>query len=214
LARGKVHALRIVIFGATGGTGREVARQALTAGHDVTAFVRRQPTGLAEENQRLRIVVGDFGEQAVVDRAVHGQDVVISALGSNQKGAVTVCTDGMRAVLAAMQREGVRRLLAVSAHGAAESHDRSLYVLAVWAALAAKMRDKEAMEELIRASDTDWTIVRPPALTDGRKTDAYRAGLDIKIGITSKISRADLAAFLLAAAADGAFVHATPRVAL
>jgi putative NADH-flavin reductase len=149
-----------------------------------------------------------------VDRAVDSQDVVISALGSNRKGVVTVCANGMRTILPAMQRAGVRRLLAVSAHGAAESHDRSLYVLAVWAFLAAKMRDKEAMEKLIRASDTDWTIVRPPALTNGRKTETYRAGLDIKIRITSRIARTDLAAFLLGAAEDGTFVHATPRIAL
>jgi putative NADH-flavin reductase len=206
--------LRIVIFGATGGTGREMVRQALAIGHDVTAFVRRHPTDLAEDNQRLRIVVGNFGKQELVDRAVEGQDAVISALGSNLKEVVTVCTDGMRAILPAMQRAGVRRLLAVSAHGAAESHDRSLYVLAVWAFLAAKMRDKEAMEQLVRASDTDWTIVRPPALTNGRKTETYHASVDIKIRITSRISRADLAAFLLGAAEDGTFVHETPRIAL
>lgn len=206
--------MRIVVFGATGGTGREVVRQASAAGHDVTAFVRRQPADLAADNQRLRIVLGDFGKQEDVDRAVDGQDAVISALGTNQKGPVSVCTDGMRAILAAMQRASVRRLLAVSAHGAAESHDRSLYVLALWAMLAAKMRDKETMEQLIRASDTDWTIVRPPALTNGRQAGGYRCGPDLKIGITSRISRADLAAFLLKAAMDGTFVHATPKIAV
>jgi uncharacterized protein YbjT (DUF2867 family) len=100
--------------------------------------------------------------------------VVISALGSQERGKVTICADGMRAILEGMQRAGVQRLLAVSAHGAAETHDWSLYALAVWAKIAAKMRDMEAMEELIRASDTDWTIVRPPRLTDGPNTVIFR----------------------------------------
>ena len=205
--------MRIVVFGATGGSGREVVRQALAAGHQVTAFVRRTPAGLPVHDPGLQVVLGHMSDQDLVDLAVQGQDAVISALGTNQAGPVTVCADGMRAILTAMERAGVRRLVAVSAHGAAESHDCSLYVLAVWAALTPKMRDKEAMEALIRASGVDWTIARPAALTNGRPTKTYRAGSDLKVAITSSISRADLAAFLLAEASDGAFVHGMPRIA-
>jgi putative NADH-flavin reductase len=205
-------ALHILIFGATGGTGRELVRQALEGGHDATAFVRRQTINLPMD-QRLHFAIGSFEDRETLDRALQGQDVVISALGSDQKGPTTVCTDAMRAILAAMQRQGVRRLLAVSAHGAAESRDTSLYTLAVWAKVGKKIRDMEGMEELIRVSDTDWTIARPPHLINGRHTTKYRVGLDVKIRLTSKISRADLASFLLSAAADGTFIHATPRVA-
>ena len=112
-----------------------------------------------------------------------------------------------------MMSQGVRRLLAVSAHGAADSHDHSLYVLAVWAMLAPKMRDKEGMEALIRAVGLDWTIVRPPALTNGPHTGTYRAGTDLKVRLTSKVSRADLADFLLREAAAGAFIRQAPRIA-
>ena len=157
--------------------------------------------------------MGEFGQQDIVARVVAGQDAVISALGTNDKGPVTVCTDGVRTVLAAMKTQEVRRLVVVSAHGAAESRDRSLYALAVWAALKNKMRDKESMEALIRASDVDWTIVRPPALTNGRSTGAYRTGTDLKIRITSRISRADLADFLIKEAASTADVGKTPRIA-
>jgi len=204
--------VRIAIFGATGRTGRHVVEQALAAGHDVSALVRR-PDGLTLDDDRLRLVVGSFDQQDAVERVVDGQDVVISALGTDQKGFVTVCTDGVRSILAAMDRSSVRRLVVVSAHGAAESRDRSLYSLAVWAFLANKMRDKEHMEELIRASDVDSTIVRPPALSDGPRTGTYRTDPDLRIRLTSKISRADLADFLLREATAPAFVGRTPRLA-
>ncbi len=205
--------MRIAVFGASGGTGREVVHQALAAGHDVTAMIRNAGTALLEANPHLHIVVGDFSRQEIVQQVVSGQDAVISALGTNEKGPVTVCTDGVQAILAAMKSEGVRRIAVVSAHGAAESHDHSLYVLAVWAFMKNKMRDKESMEALIRAADVDWTIVRPPALTDGPKTATYRTGTDLKIRITSRISRADLADFLIKEATRTAHVDEMPRIA-
>lgn len=205
--------MRIAVFGATGGTGREVVRQALDAGHEVTVMVRKAGIVFSEGNPHLHVVVGGLDRQDVVAQVVANQDAVISALGTNDKGPVTVCTDGVRAILAAMNTEVVRRLVVVSAHGAAESRDRSLYVLAVWAALKNKMRDKESMEALIRASDVDWTIVRPPALTNGPRTASYRTGTDLKIRIASRISRADLADFLIKEAVSTANVGETPKIA-
>ena len=111
-----------------------------------------------------------------------------------------------------MSRMGVRRLVVVSAHGAADSHDHSLYSLALWATLADKMRDKEAMEDLIRASDLDWTIVRPPALKDRPRTGSYRTGTEVKIRLTSWISQADLADFLLREATAPAYLREAPRI--
>jgi uncharacterized protein YbjT (DUF2867 family) len=119
----------------------------------------------------------------------------------------------MRSILGAMSSSGVQRLVAVSAHGAAETHDRSLYSLALWASLADKMRDKEAMERLIRASDVDWTIVRPPALKDKPHTGSYRTGTELKIRLTSAIGRADLADFLVREATTPSYVHQFPRIA-
>lgn len=204
--------MRIAVFGATGATGLEVVEQALDGGHEVTVLVRGSATRIPSR-PGLHVVAGSVDQQDVVDRVVEGQDAVISALGTNQKGPVTVCTDGIRAILSAMGRRGVRRLVVVSAHGAAESHDNSLYATAVWLGVANKMRDKEAMEALIRASDVDWTIVRPPALSNGPRTKAYRTGTDLKIRITSKISRRDLANFLVQEAVNGRFLHQMPKVA-
>lgn len=202
--------VKVAVFGGTGGTGREVIDQALSAGHEVSALVR-QP-GRLPLYDRMRLVVGTVGQQAAVAEVVQGQDVVISALGPAQKGPVTVCTDGVRAILAAMHTAQVRRLVVVSAHGAAETHDRSLYSLALWMSVAGKMRDKEDMERLIRASDVQWTIVRAPALSNRGHTGTYRTGTDLKIGLTSKISRTDLADFLLREATTPAFSGQAPRI--
>lgn len=187
--------MRIAVFGATGATGREVVAQALQAGHEVSALARRSG-GLAVHD-RLRVVVGELDQPDVVAEVVAGVDAVISALGTNEKGPVTVCSDGVRSMLGAMSVHRVRRLVVISAHGAAESRDHSLYVLAVWASVAHKMRDKEGMEELIHAADVDATIVRPPALSTGPYTGTYRTGPDLDIWLTSKVSRADLADYLL-----------------
>ena len=154
----------LVVFGASGRTGRAVVEQALRAGHQVTGVVRRAGALGSVPGLRL-IVMADFTRQEGVDDAVRGQDVVISSLGSSS-GPTSVCTDDIRAILAAMSRTGTRRLIVVSAYGAAETHDRSLYSRVLWARLSAKMRDKEAMERLIRASDTDWS--RAPTRPEGQ----------------------------------------------
>jgi putative NADH-flavin reductase len=204
--------VRIVVFGATGGTGQEAVAQALDAGHRVTAVVRR--SGTLQEMPDLQIVVvPDLDRPDLVDRAVSDHDAVISAVGTNAKGPVSVCTDGIRSIIGAMSRCGVRRLIAVSAYGAADTHNRSLYSLVLWATLADKMRDKEAMERLIQASALDWTIVRPPALRDKPHTGRYRTGTDLKIRLTSAIPRADLADFLLREATTPSYVHQFPRIA-
>ena len=204
--------MRIAVFGATGGTGREVVAQALRGGHEVTALVRDR--GRLVTHDRLRVVVGTLDRPELVAEVVDGADAVISALGTTEKGPVTVCTDGVRSILGAMAARGVRRLVVVSAHGVGESHDHSLYVLAVWASVGHKMRDKERMEELIDAADVEATIVRPPALSTGPHTGTYRTGPDLKIRLTSKISRADLADFLLReAATPTSTMGRTPRIA-
>lgn len=206
--------MRISVFGATGGTGREIVQQALDAGRYVTAFARPTANMPFGSHERMHIVTGDLSRPELIDEALAEADAVITALGTNAKGPVSVCTDGLRAILAGMERQGVRRLVAVSAHGAAQSRDRSIYSMMLWATLGHKMRDKDGMEALIRASNTDWTIVRPPRLTDGPHTGNYSVGENIKIGVMSRISRADLANYVLTLAAGTMAIGETPKVAL
>jgi uncharacterized protein YbjT (DUF2867 family) len=203
--------MRIVVFGASGGTGRHAVHRATSAGHQVTAVTRR-PGVFADAGVR-EVVVPELTVPGALDHVVQDQDAVISALGTNAKGPVSVCAEGIRAVLTAMERTGTRRLVAVSAHGAAETHDRSLYSLALWATLADKMRDKEAMERLIQDSGVDWTIVRPPALSNKPGRGRYRTGTDLRIRLTSAISRADLGDFLVREAQNPTYLHQFARIA-
>lgn len=201
----------MAVLGASGATGRQVVATALCRGHAVSAFVRRRGTFHQQERLREESWPQVTDVSALTD-ALPGVDVVISALGGAPKGPTTVCTDGIRSAVAAMKKAGVTRLIAVSAHGVLETHDKSLYSLGVWAGVADRMRDKETMEPLIATSGLDWTIVRPPKLTNHAATGRYRAGTNLPIRVWSSIGRADLAAFLIDEAETRQYVRAYPRI--
>lgn len=188
--------MNITIFGATGGTGRALVDQALAVGHHVTALVRT-PATLAVTHTQLCVLQGDIHDADQVAAAIVGQDAILSALGTNQRGPVSLCTDGIAHILPAMTRYSVRRLIALSAYGAADSHDADLYNRMLWLMQREKMLDKERMEALLRQSDVDWTIIRPPALGNGPRTGRYHLGVDLHMNITSRISRANVADCML-----------------
>ena len=187
---------RLGVLGATGATGRLVVSAALDAGHEVVALVRRAGSLPARPGLR-EVVWSDLADQDTLAAALSGVEVVISALGGAQKGRTTVCTDAIRTTIPAMRAAGVPRLIAVSAYGVLETHDRSLYARAVWSAVGEKMKDKETMERLIVASSLNWTIVRPPALKDVPATGTYGVGDDLPIRLWHSVGRADLADFLV-----------------
>ncbi|MGI5499221.1 NAD(P)-dependent oxidoreductase [Lentzea sp. CA-135723] len=202
---------KVAVLGATGATGRQVVAASLRRGHRVVALVRRTGS-FAPVADLHEVVWPEVADVPALTGALTGVDVVISALGGADKGPTTVCTDGVRSAVAAMEETGVRRLIAVSAHGVLETRDRSLYSVAVWANVAARMRDKETMEPLITGSGLEWTIVRPPKLSDHDQSGEYRTGTDLRIRLWSSIGRADLAAFLVDEAENPRYVHARPRI--
>lgn len=203
--------LRIAVLGATGGTGHHVVTNAVEHGHEVTALTRR--AGSFEPGPRLaENVWADLSDVPTLIRALTGVDVVISALGGANKGPTTVCTDGIRTTVTAMREADVSRLIVVSAHGVLDTHDRSLYSLAAWAGVGEKLKDKESMEPVVTGSGLEWTLVRPPSLTNAAATGAYRTGTELPIRLWSSIGRADLAAFLVHEAETARFVRARPRI--
>lgn len=202
----------VAVLGATGGTGRQVVAAASARGHDVIAVVRRAQT-IASTSGLHELAWADVDDPSALIDAFRGVDVVISVLGGAQRGPTTVCTDGIRSAITAMTHVGVERLIAVSAHGVADTHDRSLFSLAVWAGVGDKMRDKETMEPLIVQSGLNWTIVRPPKLTSHARTGRYSTGVDLPIRLWSSIGRADLADFLIDEAETPHYEHAFPRIA-
>jgi putative NADH-flavin reductase len=204
--------MKISIFGASGATGQHLVKQALASNHQVTALVRCA-SGLSFDNTRLNIIEGVLDQPEAVRRAVQTADVVISVLGIRKKGATDVCAEGVRAILAAMVVQNKRRLIVLSAYGAGETRAASLSARIIRWVLAAKMRDKDSMEAMVRAADIDWTIVRPPALTNGPLSGATQAGVGLKMGFFAKLSRADLAQFILLEATVGHYVKQAPTVA-
>lgn len=207
---------RVLIVGATGGTGRALVAQALERGHLVTAFVR-DPAALQLEHPRLRIVRGNVLEYASLAPAVRDQDAVLSALGHKQFFRPTrILSEGTRNILAAMDAHGVRRLVCETALGIGDSAGRmglwyTLFVIP--AVLPFYFWDKTRQERLIERSTVTWTVVRPGVLTGGPRRGRYRHGRQVGSLLTTvRISRADVAEFMLDQIADPAYVGAAPGV--
>jgi putative NADH-flavin reductase len=198
--------VRITLFGATGGTGRQILRQACEAGHHVTAVVR-DPARLAETHPRLAVLPADVMDPAAIAPAVRDHDAVVSALGSRAgRVPTTLCTDSARSITTAMRAEAVHRLVVLSAGVVTTDGDGPLTRLLLKPLLGKVLEhttaDKREMEDLIRSSGLDWTIVRPPRLTDGPRTGAYRSAIDRNVRGGLRISRADLADYVLRCLTD------------
>ena len=169
--------MRLTVFGATGGIGQEVVRQALDAGHEVTAVVR-DPARLTVTGERLEVVRGDLRDPESLRPAVAGRDAVLSGLGARRRADAGIATELTRSVLKAMEAEGVRRLVVVSAAPVGPQPEHSsladrLMLKVVGAVLKDSYVDLAAMEAELANSATDWTSVRPPRLQDRPVTGAY-----------------------------------------
>lgn len=195
--------MKLIIFGATGKTGLQFVTQALERGHDVTAFVR-DSAKLNITHQRLTAVLGDIQDAGSIDRALDaGFDAVISALGIFHREPRTDLSDGTKNLIAAMESKGIQRLAVVSSLGAGDSKGQGNFVARNLQKLLLKhvLADKDRQEEAIQGSSLQWTIARPPQLTDDTRirTDLieWQGALPAGARPTWKISRASVAAFLL-----------------
>ncbi len=204
--------MKLVIFGATGGTGQEVVRQAVEGGHTVTAFVR-DPSRLNDENGQVKVIAGDINDPEAVAEAVSGQDAVVCALGSRELKATSVRTDGTINIIQAMQNKNLKRLVVVSAMGIGESWDTLPLASKLFFAtvLRSARIDHESQESAVRESGLDWTIIRPSGLTDGPRTGEYQFGENIKTN-SSSISRADVADLILKSLKDSSLIGKAPTI--
>lgn len=199
--------MKLVIFGATGGTGIEIIKQALERGHSLTAFVRN-PAALADQGDRLTIVTGDIHDLESVELAIQGQDAVICALGARDLKKTMIRTEGTVNIIRAMKKTNVRRLIVVSAMGVGESWNslstaNKLFFSTV---LKSAREDHEAQEAAVKASELDWTIIRPSGLVNTPRTGVYSVGENIRAK-TSQIARADVADLILNELEKPALVH-------
>lgn len=205
--------MKLAVFGATGTVGRLVVEQALDAGHEVTAFTRNA-SGISQRHDRLRIVEGDVLDTGSVEQAVTDQDAVLVALGDGRKGIVR--SAGTRAIIEAMSRTGVKRLICQSTLGVGDSRPNLNFLwkhLLFGMLLRRAYADHVTQEAYVRASDLDWTIVRPSAFTDGPRTGSFRRGFPgDERGLTLKIARADIADFMLEQLTDTTYLHQAPGI--
>jgi uncharacterized protein YbjT (DUF2867 family) len=204
--------MKLTVFGATGRIGGEVVRQALAAGHKVTAVVR-DPARLAERDPRLEVVtVPGLDDSDPLGPAVAGRDAVLSGVGPRRRSDVRVASQSTRGILGAMAAHGVRRLVAVSAApvGPAPEGDGWLDRRVLRPFITALLRDVYAdlalMEREIRDSGVDWTVVWPPRLVDSPPRRAYRTVIGANVPHGRTISRAEVADLMLAALDDPATV--------
>ena len=194
--------MNIVVIGSTGRTGRLVLEEGIRRRHAMTAFTRR-PDALADIAGLGMVVHGDGRNLEDIRRAVRGQDAVISIVAPEGRGPTTVVSDVARAELTAMGEAGVRRIVTVSVSAIEGRRPWILINLVRWI-LRKPYADFARMEQLVAASALDWTIVRPPYLSNGPTTGRVRieAGRKDLAHGPYHISRGDLAATLLDLAED------------
>lgn len=209
--------MKLLVFGATGGTGRHLVEQAVGE-HDVTAFVRN-PSAFGFSHGKLAIVQGDVMDAAAVERAMPGHDAVLCALGAPATRTGTIRSEGTRNIVRAMERTGIRRLVCQASLGYGDSVevlDRTplhFKYIVVPLLLRKAFADHARQEDVIRESRLDWIIVRPGNLTDGPRTGAYRHGFPAgDPNIKVEVSRADVAEFMLKQLTDDTYLHRTPGV--
>ena len=205
--------MKVLVIGAAGKTGRAVVEQATAAGHQVTAFVH-DAEGYAVPG--VRVVAGDAADSAAMDAAVAGQDAVLDTIGGKTPYKdTTLEASAAAAIIASMQRSDVRRLVVTSMLGEGDSKANApIYErLLVSTFLRGANKDKAAMEAAVEASGLDWVILRPAILTDAPAQGNVRVfGIDTNEK-AHKITRADLAAFMLAQLTSDQYLHQAVTIA-
>ncbi|WP_102143208.1 NAD(P)-dependent oxidoreductase [Mycobacterium hubeiense] len=210
--------MRVTVFGATGQIGRLVVAELLAAGHDVTAYVR-DPCKLQVADLHLTVVTGELSDAEAIQQAVHGADAVISALGPalNRKAKGTPVTDGTRNIVAAMQAEGVRRYIGLATPSVPDKRDKPTLKARILPVIAGTLfpnglREIVGMTKAVTNSDLDWTIARITSPNNTKPKGTQRVGFLGRDKVGSAMSRADIAAFLVAQLNDKTFSRAAPAI--
>jgi putative NADH-flavin reductase len=192
---------KIIVFGATGGTGRELVKQALEHGYEVVA-VLRGTSRFELKNNNLRMIVGDVTNQTF-EKSMAGVDAVVSCLGTSGSTQPTnVYSKGMKNILSSMQKSGATRLITITAGALDVNNKMSYFVQFLTRFILQKVlremySDMRTMESIVKESSVDWTIVRPSRLTNKTFTGRYRISINSNLRRPWSIGRADLAAYMI-----------------
>jgi putative NADH-flavin reductase len=207
--------MKIVVFGASRGVGFEVVKQALEAGHVVTAFIR-SPEKFGAKHAKLTMFQGDAMDATAVENAIAGQEAVISALGPTRPPVPHMMETSAENIVVAMKKHGVHRLISTTGAGIRQPEDEPKFMdrfIGFLLNLMAKevVLDSAMNVKVIQTSDLEWTIIRFPRLIDGEHTRKYRVGFVGKDSST-KFSRADAADFVLKELRERKWLRKLPLV--
>ena len=200
--------MKLLILGASGGTGQQLVLQALEQDHEVTAFVR-DPAKMNISHEKLSVIKGDVLDENILMKALEGKDVVISALGCGKSlKSDNLITNAMNTIIPAMNATGIRRIVFESAFGVGDTLKQANFVqkLIFRSLLKNIYGDKEKAEEQLRSSGLDWILVYPVVLTNGPATGEYQVAEKLPMKGMPKVSRADVAHFMLRQLADQSFL--------
>jgi putative NADH-flavin reductase len=193
---------KIIVFGATGGSGKETVQQAIEKGYQVTAVVRNT-AALDLIHPDLKIIKGDVLQPATFEKEIIGKEAVISCLGAgNSIKPTTVYSAGISNIMTAMKEAAVKRLICISAVALYTNKEMGFFIRAISKVLLHNIlknpyADMRLMENIVEAGNIDWTIVRPPALTNKPMKGKYRIAVQSHLRHPWNIARADLAHFML-----------------
>ena len=208
---------KVMVLGANGGIGRQAVEMALAQGHSVTAILRT-PSNITLIHPNLLIVKGDIVKPETWEKHLEHKDVVISAIGATSRKETTLYSQGARNLLNAMKKTGANRAFFISASGLEVNPSHSLFIRLVTTYVLQRLlknmyADLNKMEQLVKESDLNWTIMRPPRLTNRPFTGRYRFAINgfLKAGLS--ISRADLAHFMMVNATNNSIYKKTVEVA-
>jgi putative NADH-flavin reductase len=192
---------KIIVFGATGGTGKLVVEQALQTGHRVTA-VARNPRHLIISHENLEIIKGDVLQPGTFENAIKEKDVVVSCLGIRNRKPTTIYSESVSNIIKAMQKENVHRIICLSAGAVIVPPKGSLIMKFVAKNILQHLfkrsyADMLVMEKMLQETNLNWTVVRPPWLRNTKHTGKYRTSINDHLRNPSKISHADLADYIV-----------------
>ncbi len=206
--------INLIVFGATGGIGSQVIVQALAAGHRVTAVARR-PSAITLKHECLEVLRGDVLDPTSIRSVFANKDAVISALGVPTRAPTSLYSDGVKYISAGMQNAGINRLLCISASGLDPGPflQRLIAKPLLWRVLKNMYTDLARMEAYVQSSNLEWTIVRPPRLTNKPHTGHYQIAVNKHLTKGSVISRADVADYMINHLNDSATYRALVEIA-
>ncbi len=207
--------MKLAIFGSTGRTGLPLLQQALDADYEVNALVRT-PAKMSIQHPRLTLVQGDAMNPDDVEKTIQGTDAVISVLGPNKASPKNMQTVAIENIVTAMQKYGVKRLVTLTGAGVDAPQDQPklmnhLIKFALKTMSGDVLKDAERYVEIIKQSPLDWVVVRGPMLNEGPHTGKYRVGW-VGVNTGARISRADVADFMLKQITDNTYLHQLPMV--